>query len=124
MRTDLICFAAALSVAPGLANAKTLSVRIGAASSIIHQSRIALVPASGPAPIITFELRQRASVSQRRGVREAGSVWFADEEVRYIEGPSWDYRTSRRGPMFEVAALGGGLEDAPYLAHVAMNWRF
>jgi len=59
-----------------------------------------------------------------RGARESDGTRFGDGEVQYIEGPSWDYHTSRRGPMFEVGALGGGMENAPYLAHVAMDWRF
>lgn len=42
-----------------------------------------------------------------------------------IEGPAWNYQTGKRGPKFEVAALGGGgIENAPFLAHVGMHWRF
>jgi hypothetical protein len=42
-----------------------------------------------------------------------------------IEGPAWNYQTGKRGPKFEIAALGGGgIENAPFLAHVGMHWRF
>jgi hypothetical protein len=38
-------------------------------------------------------------------------------------GPAWTYR-SKRGPVVEVAALGGEIKEAPKLAHVAFNWKF
>jgi hypothetical protein len=42
-----------------------------------------------------------------------------------ISGPALTYRTSRRGPMLEVAALGGGaLDDVPFLAHLGLGWKF
>lgn len=55
---------------------------------------------------------------------EAGRDRFGNGEMQYIEGPSWAYRTSKRGPMVEFATLGGGVENAPYLAHLGMYWHF
>ena len=124
MRTAVICFAVVLSIAPNLASARTRASRNGEAPSVFHQSRFALAPGTGSVPGVTSELTLRKSARELRGVRQADAVRFADPVVHYVEGPSWDYRTSLRGPMFEVAALGGGMENAPYLAHVAMNWRF
>jgi hypothetical protein len=50
---------------------------------------------------------------------------FGDGLVEYVEGPSWSYQHSHRGPVIEMGALGGGsMEDAPFLAHVALAWRF
>ena len=124
MRTAILCFALALSIAPQLALAGTIGARNGEVPSAFNQSRFALAPGIGSDAIMASELRQRKFAPESRDVREAEGVQFADGVVHYIEGPSWDYHTSRRGPMFEVAALGGGMENAPYLAHVAMNWRF
>jgi len=98
--------------------------RSGEATSSVTQARYSLVPGSSADQIAASELGQRKFAPVSRGAREADGTRFGDGAVQYIEGPSWDYRTSRRGPMFEVGALGGGMESAPYLAHVAMDWRF
>ena len=124
MRTAIVCFALALSIAPQQVLAGTVGARNGEALNDISQPRFALVPGVGSDMIVASEQGQRKFAPESRGVREAEGVRFADGVVHYVEGPSWDYHVSRRGPMFEVAALGGGMENAPYLAHVAMNWRF
>jgi hypothetical protein len=49
---------------------------------------------------------------------------YGDGEMEYIEGPSVSYQRSRKGPVFEAGALGGGMESAPFLAHVGVNWQF
>ena len=57
--------------------------------------------------------------------RRPRSGQFGNGKTATIEGPSWSYQTSRRGPTFEMGALGGGaMENAPFLAHVAMAWQF
>ncbi|MEO6717141.1 MAG: hypothetical protein ABIM50_07820 [Novosphingobium sp.] len=124
MRTAVMFFAAALALAPGWAGANTIALSNGDTPSVFRQSRVALTPHDGFAPVVTSELRQRPSAGQTRGAPDALVARFAPDGVQYIEGPSWDYQLSRHGPMFEVGALGGGMENAPYLAHVAMDWRF
>jgi len=128
MRTKAICFALVLSIAPQLAMASAAPGSAGPRSvdavGSVPQKRYNLVPGPGTDQIVAAELSQRKFPPESRSAREADGARFGDGEVQYIEGPSWDYRMSRRGPMFEVGALGGGMESAPYLAHVAMDWRF
>lgn len=128
MRTAVICCAAALALVPHLAmaaaGAAAAGLRNTEAPRGVPQSRYDMAPGSGTDPFVGTEPGQRKFTPGSRGAREADGARFGDGEVQYFEGPSWDYRTSRRGPMFEVGALGGGMENAPYLAHVAMNWRF
>jgi len=57
-------------------------------------------------------------VALPRGVRDP------DGPMQYIDGPAWIYHPARNGPSFEVAALGGGMYSAPFLAHVGMDWHF
>ena len=42
----------------------------------------------------------------------------------YITGPVASYHAARGGPVFEVGALGGGMDSAPFLAHIALDWIF
>ena len=128
MKTAIACFALALSIAPQLADAAAgdgaVGARIGASPGSMDQSRFDLAPGVIADGIVVTGQDQRKFAPESRSRREADGARFGDGEMQYIEGPAWDYRTSRRGPMFEVAALGGGMENAPYFAHVAMNWRF
>ena len=117
----------ALLVAPQLAIAggKNSAVsRNAEAPGSFKQSRYDMAISSSPDVAAATELSLRKFAPESRGARETEGARFGDGEVQYIEGPAWDYRTSRRGPLFELGALGGGMENAPYLAHVAMNWRF
>ncbi len=41
-----------------------------------------------------------------------------------IPGPDLSYRAGQRGPLMEIAALGGGMDSAPGLAHVGVDWIF
>ncbi|MDE2403548.1 MAG: hypothetical protein KGM17_02390 [Sphingomonadales bacterium] len=41
-----------------------------------------------------------------------------------FEGPALTAQPRRHGPVFEIAALGGGHEWAADLAHVAVDWQF
>ncbi len=126
MRTAVICCAVALAMAPqsAMAGAANAGLRNAEAPRAVAQSRYDMAPGSGTDLTVASEPGQRKFAPESRGAREADGTRFGDGMVQYIEGPSWDYRTSRRGPMFEVGALGGGMENAPYLAHVAMNWHF
>ena len=126
MRTAVICSAMALALAPQLAMAggAKAGLRYAEAPRAVVQSQYDMALGSRTDVIVALEAGQRKFAPESRGAREADGTRFGDGMVQYIEGPSWDYRTSRRGPMFEFGALGGGMENAPYLAHVAMNWRF
>jgi hypothetical protein len=66
------------------------------------------------APKDPISSRSMAALDARYGVGQIGN----------IEGPSVSYQRSSRSPVFEAGALGGGMESAPFLAHVAMNWQF
>ena len=128
MRTAIACFALALSFAPQLADAAAgdgaVGARISASLGGMDQARFDLAPGAIADEIVVTGQGQRKFAPESRSRRQADGARFGDGEMQYIEGPAWEYHTSRRGPMFEVAALGGGMESAPYLAHVAMNWRF
>jgi hypothetical protein len=128
MRTEAIGIALALFLAPHMAAASPEPINGGARASkpagSVTQTRYNLTPGPVADQIAASQPGQHKFAPVSRGTREAEGTRFGDGEVQYIEGPSWDYRTSRRGPMFEVGALGGGMENAPYLAHVAMDWRF
>ncbi len=55
----------------------------------------------------------------------ATRVSYAAAPAAAIEGPSLNYRPARRGPVLELGALGGGgMADAPFLAHLGVDWRF
>ncbi len=41
-----------------------------------------------------------------------------------IPGPDLSYRAGQRGPLVEIGALGGGMDSAPGLAHVGVDWIF
>ncbi len=41
-----------------------------------------------------------------------------------VLGPEWSYQPDLRGPRLEFGAFGGGNENAPFLAHVAIDWQF
>jgi hypothetical protein len=105
-----------------------LSVPVVAAAP--GKSAIRPAPASNPLAHSRFKLPAKAATaSQQRQIdRSSGAVrpaQFRSGATATIEGPSWRYRTSRRGPTFEMGALGGGtMENAPFLAHVAMAWKF
>ena len=128
MRIAFTCLAMALALAPQLAAAAVQngagSASFGEAPNDLDQTRFNLAPGSMSDEIVVTGRGQRKFSPGSRGNLEAEVARFGDGEIQYIEGPAWDYQTSRRGPKFEVAALGGGMENAPYLAHVAMNWRF
>ena len=105
---------------------------VNAASSVASKQ----APVSNPMEPTRFELPAGSAVARQPVLAPARSrpplrrspanaAQFADSNVEYIEGPSWSYQTSRRGPVLEMGALGGGaMEDAPFLAHVAVDWRF
>jgi hypothetical protein len=118
----------ALLAAPGVLHAATQDAGVAGresdASSSLSQTRFDLHPGSGPEEIVVTGNRQRAFAPESRRNLAATGARYGDGEIQYIGGPVWDYRTSRRGPLIEVAALGGGMESAPYLAHVAVNWQF
>ena len=58
--------------------------------------------------------------------KNAVFVSFAEQEAlpQYIPGPSLSIHAPRGGPMMEVGALGGGMENTPFLAHVSVDWIF
>ena len=117
------CALAALAV-PAMAAGPAWSVR-GTASKTapavnpVAQGRFDLSSGTAAAAPVT------RSQTPPRAQRDRAAQ-FGDGETAYIEGPSWTYQTSRRGPVFEMGALGGGgvTVDAPFLAHVAMAWQF
>jgi hypothetical protein len=128
MRIAITCFALALTCAPQVAasaehNGAT-PLRLSDSASSKNLGGFDLAPGILSEEIVVSGLRVRKFSPESRGLREAEGARFGDGTIQYFEGPAWDYQTSTRGPTFEVAALGGGMEDAPYFAHVAMNWRF
>jgi len=66
----------------------------------------------------------QSSVAMPRRPAPAGMQGNVTGEMQYVEGPSWTFQQGSRGPKFEVAALGGGMVSAPFLAHVGVDWRF
>lgn len=118
-KTRKACFAATLLVAPTLAGAAETAGRAQgapAARPSLEASRLDLAPAL-PAPI-------RDAADAKQPLRSATGAHFASAR-QTIDGPAVTYRTSRRGPVFEAAALGGGaMANVPFLAHLGMDWRF
>ena len=128
MSTARFSLVLALLAAPAVAHAATYEAGASARGNLtpvtFSQSGFVLRPTSGTDEIVVIGSRSRRFTPESRQSRAATGARFGDGEIQYVEGPAWNYRTSWRGPLFEVAALGGGIETAPYLAHVAMNWQF
>ncbi len=68
--------------------------------------------------------RQPLTAAMPRRAAPKGMQGNLTGEVQYIEGPAWSVQPVCRGPKLEVGALGGGMESAPYLAHVGVDWHF
>ena len=128
MRTAIACFALALAFAPHMAVAAPHDSVPGAPMDEAQGGNrtigFLLTAVARTGELVVAGPSRTTFAPEPRSSRDAQAARFADGVVQYIEGPAWDYRMSRHGPLFEVGALGGGMENAPYLAHVAMNWRF
>ena len=108
---------------PVLAAGPANSVRSSASKAIPATNRAAhshfelTAGTAAAAPVVRSRTPARA--------QRARTAQFGNGDTAAIEGPSWSYQTSRRGPVFEMGALGGGaMQDAPFLAHVALAWQF
>ncbi len=125
--------AAALLAAPALTVAAepTTYARDGAAKGEnaslppLGASRYDL--ASTNPPTVRDQARRppqaRAHLPHRRMARDGAK--FAAALAVNIEGPAFSYRPTRRGPVVELGALGGGsMENTPFLAHLGVDWQF
>jgi hypothetical protein len=135
-RYSQYCLALALLAAPAAVLAR--SNQVGSTSDSVPTREVAKSEAFSQAPSqeTRYDMRQRAApvlaidttrerqapIPDRRMALQAAR--YGDGEIEYIEGPSVSYQRSSNGPVFEAGALGGGMESAPFLAHVAMNWQF
>ena len=63
-------------------------------------------------------------VPPSRGTLTATGERLAAGQAATISGPALTYQTSRRGPVLEIAALGAGMDKAPFLAHLGLGWKF
>jgi hypothetical protein len=54
----------------------------------------------------------------------AAQTMAAAGRTAVIPGPDLSYRAGERGPLVEIGALGGGMDKAPGLAHVGVDWIF
>ena len=54
----------------------------------------------------------------------ADAVKVGDVPPGYITGPALTYQAPHHGPFMEVGVLGGGMDNMPFLAHVALDWHF
>ena len=108
-------------------------ISLSAPAAAAGPAKSARIAASKQTPIAHSRFDLGARTAQRRletprqenPSRPLRNAQFVEGEPAYIEGPSWSYQTSKRGPTFEMGALGGGAtQDAPFLAHVAMGWKF
>ncbi len=59
-----------------------------------------------------------------RGTLTATGKRLAAGQAATFSGPALTYQTSRRGPVLEIAALGAGMDKAPFLAHLGLGWKF
>ncbi len=59
-----------------------------------------------------------------RGTLAATGERLAAGQAATFSGPALTYQTSRRGPVLEIAALGAGMDKAPFLAHLGLGWKF
>ncbi len=59
-----------------------------------------------------------------RGTLAATGERLATGQATTFSGPALTYQTSRRGPVLEIAALGAGMDKAPFLAHLGLGWKF
>jgi hypothetical protein len=120
------CAAAALVVLSNSAMAAD-HTRTGASR---HIKRAAAANGIAQSHFVLVATRTDTAEPKKRGEQPATAnreqaVQFGDGLVEYVEGPSWSYQHAHRGPVIEMGALGGGaMEDAPFLAHVALAWRF
>ncbi len=97
--------------------APALTIPIAAASyqlpspqaQALSPSTTALLPEYGA----LAELKTTAAVAMAEANRKTN-----------IPGPDLSYRAGQRGPLMEIAALGGGMDSAPGLAHVGVDWIF
>ncbi len=135
-RYSQYCLAVALLAAPIAVSARSVQIALpadGGSSSVAAKpavftstasSRFDLGQRTVAAPILARDTVQtrKAPISDRS--MAAQGARYGDGEIEYIEGPSVSYQRSRRGPVFEAGALGGGMESAPFLAHVGVNWQF
>ncbi len=118
----LVALSAPSLAAGPAADVRTIAGRQAPVTNPIERTGFAL--AAGPAASAPLAHGVDGSAAQARA-EAVRSAQFGDGEIVYIEGPSWSYRTSRRGPVIEMGALGGGaMEDSPFLAHVALAWKF
>jgi hypothetical protein len=94
-----------------------------AAPTGFSQSSFRLAPGEGSGEIVvTGAYTHPFAPGSRRGMDgEAARLGAAG--MQYVD-PALYIQPSMRGPRFELAALGGGMESAPFLAHVALNWQF
>lgn len=120
------CLALALAVAPAVAQAAGTNAGRGATGAdAFDRSRFDLAASTAPGGMATpaWRVREKSPFSLR-GLTATG-VQFGTGLPETVSGPSWSYRSSRRGPVVELGALGGGtIEDVPFLAHLALAWQF
>jgi hypothetical protein len=124
MTTIWAMAAVALTAGPAFAQSGSTIGAAAPENAIPAGSRFDL-PAQAPAVDVRSLLRPAlVSTGAYPVVPLPAGVRDPDGPVQYIDGPAWIYQTGRSGPSFEVAALGGGMASAPFLAHVGVNWHF
>lgn len=79
------------------------------------QTPIVVAPSSSPAPEYGALAELQTTAAMAIAVANRTTV---------IPGPDLSYRAGARGPLVEIAALGGGMDSAPALAHVGLDWIF
>jgi hypothetical protein len=112
-----LVFALAAS-APALADpAREATLPIAAASYQLPSQ-----PATALSPSTTAQLPEYGALAELKTT--AAVAMAAANRKTNIPGPDLSYRAGQRGPLMEIAALGGGMDSAPGLAHVGVDWIF
>ena len=131
MRHAVIISCAALALGLGMATTAMaqphLPVGMAGSFSLIDSGHSTF---DLPALPLSFALLPRTSpaiVNAPASDRKAAlfrSFAAQQDTPAYIAGPVLSYHAARGGPVLEMGALGGGMENTPFLAHVAVDWVF
>ncbi len=73
-------------------------------------------------PATTATVPEYGALAERKTT--AALTMAAANRTTVIPGPDLSYRAGQRGPLVEIGALGGGMDSAPGLAHVGVDWIF
>jgi hypothetical protein len=68
--------------------------------------------------------RPRTFRTTSRRDMEATGARLAAGARRQISGPALTYQADTDGPTIELASLGGKVDGAPRLLHLAFEWKF